>query len=109
MIADIATLQYLYGADFTTNSGDTVYTWSATTGETFINGVSKGATFGTYILMTIWDGGGNDTYDASNYGDGVEIDLRPGDFSTISVAQLGKPARSAMSAMPISTTATRAR
>ena len=90
MIADIATLQYLYGADFTLNSGDTVYTWS-TTGETFINGVSKGATFGTYILMSIWDGGGTDTYDASNYDDGVEIDLRPGEFSTISVDQLGKP------------------
>jgi serralysin len=90
MIADIATLQYLYGADFTLNSGDTTYTWSAT-GETFINGVSKGATFDTHILMSIWDGGGNDTYDASNYGDGVEIDLRPGEFSTISVAQLGKP------------------
>ena len=41
--------------------------------------------------MSIWDGGGNDTYDASNYGDGVEIDLRPGEFSTISVDQLGKP------------------
>ena len=91
MIADLATLQYLYGADFTTNSGDTVYSWSETTGETFINGVSKGATFHTYILMSIWDGGGNDTYDASNYGDGVEIDLRPGEFSTISVAQLGTP------------------
>ena len=90
MIADIATLQYLYGADFTLNSGDTTYTWS-TTGETFINGVSKGATFDTHILMSIWDGGGTDTYDASNYDDGVEIDLRPGEFSTISVDQLGKP------------------
>jgi hypothetical protein len=90
MIADIATLQYLYGADFTTNSGDTTYTWS-TTGETFIDGVSLGETFDTHILMSIWDGGGIDTYDASNYGDGVEIDLRPGEFSTISANQLGKP------------------
>jgi hypothetical protein len=90
MIADIATLQFLYGADFTQNSGDTTYSWS-TTGETFINGVSKGATFDTHMLMSIWDGGGTDTYDASNYDGGVEIDLRPGEFSTISAAQLGKP------------------
>ena len=90
MIADIATLQYLYGADFTLNDGDTTYTWS-TTGETFVDGVSLGETFDTHILMSIWDGGGNDTYDASNYDDGVEIDLRPGEFSTISIAQLGTP------------------
>ena len=91
MMSDIAALQYLYGANFATHAGNTIYTWSETTGETYVNGVSMGAPFSNYILMTVWDGGGNDTYDASNYGDGVEIDLRPGEFSTISVDQLGKP------------------
>jgi Ca2+-binding RTX toxin-like protein len=85
---DIAALQYMYGANFSTNSGDTVYTFSQTTGEMFVNGVSQGAPSGNKILLTIWDGGGNDTIDASNYSNGVSIDLRPGQFSTVDQAQL---------------------
>jgi Ca2+-binding RTX toxin-like protein len=40
--------------------------------------------------MTIWDGGGIDTYDFSNYGTnkGCTIDLRPGRWTTISPNQL---------------------
>ncbi len=85
---DLAALQYMYGANYTTNSGDTVYTWSQTTGEMFVNGVGQGAPSGNKILLTIWDGGGNDTIDVSNYADGVTIDLRPGEFSTFDQAQL---------------------
>ncbi|MEA1071104.1 M10 family metallopeptidase [Sphingomonas sp. LY160] len=85
---DLAALQYMYGANFTTNAGDTVYSWSNTTGEMFINGVGQGAPSGNTILMTIWDGGGNDTIDASNYAGGVTVDLRPGEFSTFDPAQL---------------------
>jgi hypothetical protein len=40
---DIAALQYMYGANFGTNNGDSVYTFSQTTGEMFINGVGQGA------------------------------------------------------------------
>ena len=80
---DVAALQYLYGANFNTNSGDTVYTFSQTTGEMFVNGVGQGAPAGNKIFLTIWDGGGNDTIDASNYANGVTIDLRPGEFSTV--------------------------
>ena len=85
---DLAALQYLYGANFNTNSGDSVYTFSQTTGEMFINGVGQGAPAGNRIFLTIWDGGGNDTIDASNYANGVTIDLRPGEFSTFDQAQL---------------------
>ncbi|HZF96445.1 MAG TPA: M10 family metallopeptidase C-terminal domain-containing protein [Allosphingosinicella sp.] len=85
---DIAALQYMYGANFATNSGDSVYTFSQTTGEMFINGVGQGVPSGNKILLTIWDGGGNDTIDASNYAGGVSIDLRPGQFSTVDQAQL---------------------
>lgn len=85
---DLAALQYLYGANFTTNATDTVYSWSATTGEMFINGVGQGAPSGNKILLTIWDGGGNDTLDLSNYSRGVSIDLRPGAFSTLDADQL---------------------
>lgn len=85
---DLAALQYMYGANFTTNSGDSVYTFSTTTGEMFINGVGQGVPSGNKIFLTIWDGGGNDTIDASNYSGGVTIDLRPGEFSTVDQSQL---------------------
>lgn len=85
---DLAALQYLYGANFTTNATDSVYTFSQTTGEMFINGVGQGAPAGNVILLTIWDGGGNDTIDVSNYAGGVTVDLRPGEFSTFDQAQL---------------------
>jgi Ca2+-binding RTX toxin-like protein len=85
---DLAALQYMYGANYTTNATDTVYSWSATTGEMFVNGVGQGAPAGNRILMTLWDGGGNDTLDLSNYADGVTVDLRPGAFSTFDQDQL---------------------
>jgi Ca2+-binding RTX toxin-like protein len=85
---DLAALQYMYGANYTTNATDSVYTFSQTTGEMFINGIGQGAPSGNKIFATIWDGGGNDTIDASNYANGVSIDLRPGEFSTVDPAQL---------------------
>ncbi|MBB5700132.1 DUF4214 domain-containing protein [Sphingomonas yantingensis] len=85
---DLAALQYMYGANYTTNATDSVYTFSQTTGEMFINGVGQGAPTGNKIFLTIWDGGGNDTIDASNYANGVTVDLRPGQFSTVDQAQL---------------------
>ena len=85
---DLAALQYMYGANYATNAGDSTYTFSQTTGEMFINGVGQGAPSGNKIFLTIWDGGGNDTIDASNYTTGVTVDLRPGEFSTVDQAQL---------------------
>jgi serralysin len=43
---DIAALQDIYGANYSTNAGDSVYKWSPTTGEMFINGVGQGAPAG---------------------------------------------------------------
>ena len=88
MMYDIAALQQMYGANFSTHSEDTTYRWSPTTGETFINGVGQGAPGGNRIFMTLWDGGGNDTFDFSNYRTGLSVDLRPGEWSTTSVEQL---------------------
>ena len=85
---DIAALQYLYGANFTTNSTDTVYTFSPMTGEMFVNGVSQGIPDGNRIFRTVWDGNGNDTYDFSNFTGDETIDLTPGGWSTCSTAQL---------------------
>jgi len=95
MMNDIRALQEMYGADYTTNNGDTLYTWNAVTGEFFINGVGQGRPGGTTadasagnVFMTVWDGGGTDTYDFSNYTTGVTADLNPGSSSTTSGAQL---------------------
>src|SRR5262249_54888249 len=88
MIDDIAALQFLYGANYTTNSGNTTYSWSPTTGEMFVNGVGQGASTTNTIYESIWDGGGTDTYNLSNYTTNLTIDLRPGYWSTFSTAQL---------------------
>jgi hypothetical protein len=88
MMYDIAAVQKMYGANYTTNAGDTTYTWSPTTGQLFVNGVGMGAPAGNKIFMTLWDGGGNDTYDFSNYTTNLKIDLEPGDWSSTSTTQL---------------------
>lgn len=72
MLFDIAAIQYMYGANFRHNRGDTVYTFDPTEAK---------------ILRTIWDGGGEDTYDASAYTTAVKIDLAPGKWSILSKGQ----------------------
>ncbi len=88
MLDDIAALQYMYGANYTTNAGNTIYTWNATTGEMSINGTGQGASTTNKIFMTLWDGSGNDTYDFSNYTTNLTVDLSPGGWTTTSSAQL---------------------
>ena len=88
MMLDIAALQAMYGADFTPNEGEVVYSWTPDSGNTYVNGevaIEPGA---NRIFATIWDGGGNVTYDLSAYDTGVQIDMRPGESSTFSEDQL---------------------
>ena len=85
---DILALQMLYGANYKYQSGNTVYQWAGRSGEMLINGVGQGAPEDNHILMTVWDGGGRDTYDLSNFVNNVFIDLRPGQWTTTSTAQL---------------------
>ncbi|SHJ78618.1 serralysin [Roseomonas rosea] len=66
MLNDIAALQYLYGANWTTNSGDTTYRFDPEQ---------------AVVFQTIWDGGGEDTYDLSAYGTDLVISLDPGGWS----------------------------
>lgn len=90
MMLDIAALQHLYGANYSTNSEDTVYSWTPDTGETRVNGSSAFATAGNRIFATIWDGGGEDTYDLSAYHTDLTLDLRPGLHSVFDDAQLSR-------------------
>lgn len=87
MMLDIAAMQRMYGADFRTNSGDTVYSWTPRSGATFIDGKAAVAPGANRIFLTIWDGGGTDTYDLSAYATNLRIDLAPGAHSLFSKAQ----------------------
>jgi|GEM_PF-1023044 len=71
MLYDIAAIQFLYGANTATRSGDDTYTFSNTQSE----------------LKTIWDGGGTDTFDLSNQTLDMKIDLNAGQFSSIGVVK----------------------
>jgi serralysin len=94
MANDILALQTLYGANFTTHQENTVYSWSPTTGQEFINGVGQLAPgngaggSANRIFETVWDGNGIDTYDLSNYTTAVTINLNPGASSITSAGQL---------------------
>ncbi|MCP5037506.1 MAG: hypothetical protein GY945_07900 [Rhodobacteraceae bacterium] len=88
MMLDIQALQTMYGADFTTNSGNTVYSWDPTSGDTLVNGAVGIDAGGNRIFATVWDGGGIDTYDLSAYTTAVIVDLTPGGHSVFSTTQL---------------------
>jgi len=67
MLYDIAAIQHLYGANFSTNSGNTIYE--------FLSNDSQ--------IKTIWDAGGIDTIDLSDQTIAAYLDLNPGSFSSI--------------------------
>ncbi|MGH8054433.1 MAG: M10 family metallopeptidase C-terminal domain-containing protein [Stenotrophomonas sp.] len=66
-IYDVAALQYLYGANNSHNAGNTIYKYDPSAG----------------FYTTLWDGGGEDTIDLSNYKHGSNINLTEGSYSSI--------------------------
>lgn len=84
MMADIAALQHMYGADFSANSGNTTYEWEQGSGDTLVNGSVWIDAGGAVVFATIWDGGGVDTYDLSDFRTSVAVDLSPGASSAFS-------------------------
>ncbi|HYD13849.1 MAG TPA: M10 family metallopeptidase [Allosphingosinicella sp.] len=76
LLYDVAALQYLYGANMTTRTGNTVYGFNSTAGrEVFDLALHPNAVF------TIWDAGGRDTLDLSGFINPARIDLHQGAFS----------------------------
>ncbi len=67
MVYDIAAIQYLYGANNNYHTGDDTYRFDPL----------------TPFYLTIWDAGGNDTLDVSNFSTVCDIDLTPGHYSSI--------------------------
>jgi len=69
MLYDIAAIQFLYGANTSTRTGDDTYTFSSTAAD----------------LKTIWDAGGNDSFDLSEHSRNLSINLNAGEYSSIGV------------------------
>ncbi|MFC5354344.1 M10 family metallopeptidase [Azospirillum himalayense] len=67
MLNDVLAMQALYGANTTTNSGNTVYSWAP----------------GQKIFEVIWDAGGHDTISWANQTSAARIDLNPGTYSNL--------------------------
>ncbi|MDQ8755732.1 M10 family metallopeptidase C-terminal domain-containing protein [Sphingosinicella sp. LHD-64] len=78
MIHDIATIQWMYGADPTTRTGNTTYGFNSNAGKDVFD-FTKNA----WPTIAIYDAGGNDTLDASGYKVNQLIDLTPGALSSI--------------------------
>ncbi|SCZ04710.1 M10 family metallopeptidase [Microvirga guangxiensis] len=89
MMYDIAALQHLYGANYGTNSGNTVYAWTPT-GRAYVNGSAVSVAGDNRIFQTLWDGGGIDTYDFRQYTTDLKINLNPGSWTLTSRSQLAK-------------------
>ena len=70
MVYDIQALQYMYAANNDYNSGNTKYEFDPTRPNSW----------------TIWDGGGEDLLDFSNFNYRCDIDLNDGAYSTIRYA-----------------------
>ena len=93
MMDDVRALQTLYGANYASHADKTVYQWDPATGEESISEdggafVKQGASIRNVVLMTVWDGNGEDTYDLSNYSENMTISLQPGGWSILSTQQL---------------------
>ena len=79
LLHDIAAVQKLYGANYATRSGDTVYGFNSTAdrAQYHVTSASQQAVF------AIWDGGGNDTLDFSGYTQNAKINLNFEAFSDV--------------------------
>ncbi|MBW8298732.1 MAG: M10 family metallopeptidase C-terminal domain-containing protein [Hydrogenophaga sp.] len=77
LLYDILAIQQLYGVNYNTRSGNSVYGFNANTGSVY--NFSENAD----PVFCIWDGGGTDTIDASLYSMAQRIDLNAASFSNI--------------------------
>ncbi|SOE00597.1 matrixin family metalloprotease [Caenispirillum bisanense] len=68
MLNDIAAVQHLYGPNWANNAGDTIYSFDPTA---------------PVVLMTLWDGGGDDTYNFASYATALQVSLEPGGWTAL--------------------------
>ena len=77
MVHDVLTIQSIYGADFTTRTGDTVYGFNSNTGSSLFDFSQNQSP-----VLTIYDAGGNDTLDLSGSSQRAIVNLAPGTYSS---------------------------
>ena len=77
MLADVTALQLMYGANMTMRLGNTTYGFGSNAGAVYDFARN------TDPFLTIWDAGGTDSLNASNYTAAQMIDLREGQYSNI--------------------------
>ena len=80
MVHDMWVIQYKYGVDETTRTGDSVYGFESSADVTntamqFVDGERM-------VMFSIWDAGGNDTLNLSGYYTPSIIDLREGAYTS---------------------------
>ncbi|MBT8154540.1 M10 family metallopeptidase C-terminal domain-containing protein [Epibacterium ulvae] len=93
MVWDIQATQALYGANTETRNTATVYLGA---GDGFASQAERAFQYGATnmqirgedgrlrdVILTIWDGGGTDLLDASDFTQDAHIDLRAGHYSSI--------------------------
>ena len=71
MLYDILAIQYLYGANMSTRTGNDTYVFSNSSAE----------------FRAIWDAGGEDTFDLSNQRVNLQVNLNAGQFSSIGIKE----------------------
>ncbi|WP_153774627.1 serralysin family metalloprotease [Pseudomonas sp. MNR3A] len=79
LMDDIAAIQKLYGANYATRSGDTVYGFNSTADRDFYSATSASSK----VVFSVWDGGGNDTLDFSGFTQNQKINLNEASFSDV--------------------------
>lgn len=75
MVLDIAAVQYVYGANMSYNTGNDVYKYDPS----------------TPFFTTIWDAAGNDTISVASFSTNCDVDLTPGNYSSIRFPKPANP------------------
>ena len=78
MVYDVMAIQQMYGADYTTRAGNTVYGFNANAGNSAYDFSQN-----TSPILTIWDGAGIDTIDLSGWSSASTLNLTAGSYSNV--------------------------
>jgi len=79
LVHDIAAAQLLYGANYATRAGNTVYGFNSNADKSQFKLTSSQ----DWVVFAVWDGGGSDTLDFSGYTVAGRINLNAGAFSNV--------------------------
>lgn len=83
MLADVAALQAMYGANTDTRDDRTTYGFNSTADRMVFDFDAMLETYGAISAVTIWDGGGVDTLDMSGFAQDGFINLNAGTHSSV--------------------------